>query len=303
VPYFASSFAELLVLRAVFGVGMGALMCMQNPVTTALIPVEQRAKILGTGMFCGFAMQCILQYFGGVLIDHFRWNCGFLIHILLVLPLIMIIFFLPDTGMEVKEKATVQESETVQNGLPLKAIALCVMWGISFMMIVPLLIGCAFLSNQIVQSAMWAGVVAVCFSFGCMTGGLVFDKIYGIFKRRVMTVCLLVMAAGLLGSAAVRSILLLCIFNYIAGIGMSSLQASMMMVLGMICHPSKVGLASSIMVSLQNILTFFCSMYEELVGMISGDSLYMPLYVGCTAYIIFAAVLFIKPPFPTESGH
>jgi hypothetical protein len=44
-------------------------------------------------------------------------------------------------------------------------------------------------------------------------------------------------------------------------------------------------------------------MYEELVGMISGDSLYMPLYVGCTAYIIFAAVLFIKPPFPTESGH
>jgi hypothetical protein len=110
------------------------------------------------------------------------------------------------------------------------------------------------------------------------------------------------MAAGLVGSATARSILLLCIFNYIAGIGMSSLQAAMMMVLGIICHPSKVGLASSIMVSLQNVLTFFCSMYEDLIGMISGDSLYMPLYVGSVVYVIFAAFLLVKPPFPAVSG-
>ena len=97
-----------------------------------------------------------------------------------------------------------------------------------------------------------------------------------------------------------NTIILLCIMIFIGGMGFSMTQASSMMVLGMTTTSSKIAIASAGMMSLFNLGMFLSSQFDSLVGNITGDSLYMPLYIGAVILIAFAIVFKIRSPFPKK---
>ena len=93
---------------------------------------------------------------------------------------------------------------------------------------------------------------------------------------------------------------MLAVGFFIGGISFSSMQAGLMMLIGLICAPQRVGFASALMMIFVNLGGFLCSSWEMVIGLITGDSLYMPLFIGAAIFIILAVILFVKSPFPKK---
>lgn len=295
IPFMAQNFATILVTRCFFGLGLGGMMSLQNPIATKLIPEDRRASILGLGTCTAFTFQCILQLVGGVLAD-VRWNLVFFTHLILLIPLAALILFLPKIKLDPPE--TKQEGKSK---LPATAILMCIAIGVVTMNLAPLLFGSAFYVAAISDSATVAAIIAMLFSIGCMTGGLIYPALYRRLKKQSFTVFLVIGAAGLVISASARTIPVLGIGFFIGGISFASMQAGLMMLLGLICPPERVGFASALMMVFVNLGGFLCSSWEMLIGIITGDSLYAPLFVGAVIFILLAIILLVKSPFPQES--
>lgn len=296
IPFMAESFAALLVTRCFFGLGLGGMMSLQNPIATKLIPEDKRASILGIGTCIAFTFQCILQLTGGVLAD-VRWNLVFFTHLILIIPFVVLIVFLPRIELEPPEKKQEEKAK-----LPPAAIWMCIVVGVVTLNLAPLLFGSAFYVAAISDSATVAAIIAMLFSIGCMIGGLIYPALYKWLKGKCFTAFLLIGAAGLVISASARTIPLLGIGFFIGGISFASTQAGLMMLLGLICPPERVGFASALMMVFVNLGGFLCSSWEMLIGLVTGDSLYSPLFVGAAIFVVLAVVLFVKSPFPKKSG-
>ena len=312
LPFFVDNFVVLLVLRGCFGVGFGGMMSMENTVTAKLITPAKRARILGMGMFFGFGMNCVLQFVGGVLADS-GWNYVFLNHLILLIPYVIVIIGClrldfnevdaAEAAKKEQEEAHARESAKAEEkqkkapgGLNGPVFQIWVMMLFVGCMISPLLIGVSFLSEELNDSATVAGIAAVCFSVGCMIGGLTYPKIYEKLQRAALPLFLVITAAGLIGSGLSRSVVVLCILCFVSGWGFSMTQSMGMMILTIKTSPERIAFASALMMALFNLGVFFSSTFENIIGRITGDALYTPLYVGAVILVIFAVVYLIFSP-------
>lgn len=295
LPIIANDFVTLCALRAVFGVGLGGILAVQNPIAVALVKDEQsRAHVVGVGTAVAFAFNCVEDVLGGVLGD-IGWNLAFAVYGLLAIPYVYYAVKLPKMPVEYAgEGGTGIE----RRPFPKVLFAMFAMIFVCGLCIAPLLVGCSFLSSAIIDSATVAGIAAVCFSVGCMLGGALFPVVYGHARRRAMTVFCVIAAAGLFGCAATHNIALLCVFLAVSGVGFSSVQQSVLMLVGILCDQRTVSLASGMVMAALNLGTFFCTNWMGLVGTLTGDPLYNTVYIGAAAYLIFAAILLVRPPFP-----
>lgn len=292
LPVMAESFAMILVTRCFFGLGLGGMMSLQNPIATRLIPEQRRATILGWGTCVAFTFQCVLQLVGGILAD-VHWSLVFLTHLILVIPFLVMVLLLPRMPLDPPEERRGEASR-----LPLTALLMCGVIGIVTLNLAPLLFGSAFYVAAINDSATVAAIIAMLFSIGCMVGGLAYPLLYRLLRGKSFTAFLLIGAVGLCVSASATSIPVLGVGFFIGGISFASMQAGMMMLLGLICPPSRVAFASALMMVFVNLGGFLCSSWEMLIGLITGDALYAPLYVGATLFVILAVILFVRSPFP-----
>ena len=297
VPFFAENFVFFIILRGLFGIGFGGMQSLENTVATKLVTPERRAKVLGLGTFFGFGMNCLLQFVGGVLADA-GWNYVFLNHLLLIIPYVIILIGLSKVSFEGQDKL---ENNTRSETAAHKKLNISVfhVWLLILfvgIVIAPLLVGCSFLSAPLNSSATVAGVVAVCFSAGCMIGGVLFPKMQKLLKSWTLTAFLIVTVVGLVGCAMTRSIVILCIMILIGGIGFAATQATLMMILGLSTSSDRIALASAVMMALFNLGMFLSSTYENAIAAITGDALYMPLYIGAGILLVFAIIYSIFSP-------
>lgn len=311
LPIVATSFPMLCALRAVFGVGLGGILAVQNPIAVFLVQDEQsRAHIVGIGTSVAFAFNCVEDVLGGVLGD-IGWNLAFAVYGLLAIPYVYYAITLPkmpvvggDGGGDENAGdvggASGARGARPREPFPKVLVAMFAMIFVCGLCIAPLLVGCSFLSSAIIDSATVAGIAAVFFSVGCMLGGLLFPVVYGRVRRRGMTIFCVIAAVGLFGCAATRNIFLLCAFLAVAGIGFSSVQQSVLMLAGILCDQRTVSLASGMVMAALNLGTFLCTNWMGLVGMLTGDPLYSTVYIGAAAYLVFGAILLVRPPFPAR---
>ncbi len=314
LPFLASNFVVLIILRGLFGIGFGGMQSMENTVAAKLIPANKRAGILGMGMFFGFGANCVLQYVGGLLAD-IGWNYVFLNHLLLIIPYAIVVvgcLKLDFSGqdeedaqaVESKSDAELNEAtdkeaampKTKKAGINRPIVQMWVMMLFVGIFIAPLLVGCSFLSEPINDSAAIAGIVAVFFSVGCMVGGLCYAKLFAVLKKFALPVFLFMMVLGLAGCGMVRTIPLLCAWIFIAGMSFSLTMSMSMMILTLSSAPSMIAMASALMMALYNLGMFLSSSFEELVGLLTGDALYMPLYVGAVILAVFAVCYSLVSP-------
>ena len=292
IPAILPAFPVMLLSRALFGFGLGAVSVLGNPLVSAWIDEEKRPAVLGTGTFAAFGGAMILQLFAGALAD-LRWNYAFLTHALAALPLILMIFCLPREG-KITESPSASAAASGRH-IPGIAILACLLFGFCTLMIAPLLVGSSLLASRLTQSASLMAAVSICYSIGCMLGGMGFGEIYKRTGNRSMSAALILTAVGMAGSAFAGSILLLCIFIALAGLGFGCLMSSVMTVIGSVTEGPSVAAATSFMMVASNVFTFFCSTWMSLIGRLGGDATYMPLKIGAVIYTILAAILFIHP--------
>lgn len=293
VPFVVTNYAVLLVFRAIYGIGFGGMMSLQNTFANLTLPKEKQASALGLGMFVGYGTNCILQFIGGPLAD-IRWNYVFLNTLLLIIPFVILLVCCPDIpNIPV---ATSEKAKKEKASYPPVVFVMCIMMALVGLFVAPLLIGCSFLSTAINPSATIAGVVAVCFSVGCMVGGLVYPKLSKIFGRYCFTCFLIIAAIGLLGSALANNIPLLCVTIFLGGMGFSTTQAGAMMVTGASVSKSAVAMASSMIMACFNLGMFLCSPIQAVIDSTIGNGLKTLLYIGTLIFVIGAVIFAIYNP-------
>lgn len=295
VPFVVTNYAVLLVFRAIYGIGFGGMMSLQNTFANLTLPKEKQASALGLGMFVGYGTNCILQFIGGPLAD-IKWNYVFLNTLLLLIPFVILLVCCPDIP---SHKAQNEEKETKKEkaSYPAVVFVMCITMALVGLFVAPLLIGCSFLSTAINPSATVAGIVAVCFSLGCMVGGLVYPRLSKVLGRYSFTCFLVIGAVGLLGSALANNIPLLCVTIFLGGVGFSTTQAGAMMVTGASVSRSSVAMASAMIMACFNLGMFLCSPIQAAVDAMLGNGLKTLLYIGTVVFAVGAVIFTIYNPF------
>lgn len=300
IPFFVTNYGVLLVFRAIYGIGFGGMMSLQNTFANLTLPKEKQASALGLGMFVGYGTNCILQFIGGPLAD-VSWNYVFLNTLLLIIPFVILLVCCPNIpNNSVAEDNKTNDGEKEKASYPPVVFVMCVMMALVGLFVAPLLIGCSFLSTAINPSATIAGVVAVCFSLGCMVGGLVYPKLSKVFGRYCFTAFLIVAGVGLIGSALATNIPLLCVTIFLGGMGFSTTQAGAMMVVGASVSKNNVAMASSLIMACFNLGMFLCSPVQAMVDSAVGNGLKNLLYIGTAVFAVCAVIFVLYNPFSKE---
>lgn len=294
LPVIASSYVTLCLCRALFGVGLGGILATMNPIAAALVPdAATGARVLGVGTFVAFGFNCVEDVIGGALAD-ISWNYAFLCYALLALPYLFFALTLPS----IPKVAGAGGRAKVR--IPGVIWAMSAMFFVIGVSIAPLLIGCSFLSTNIIDSATVAGIIAVAFSLGCCLGGLLFTQLFNRLGGRSMAVFCLIAALGLFFCAFTRNIVVLFAFMMVGGMGFSAFMSGMQMLARVTCDPHSISLASGIVMAALNLGTFLCSNWMNVVGALTGDPLYNTVYLGVVLCVAFAVILLFKNPFPQE---
>lgn len=293
-PAFIPGFGALLVMRGIYGFAMGGLSVLGNPLVTTYYPEDKRAGILGMSTFVAFGGNIVLQYVGAFLAD-IHWSYCFLTHAIAVIPLVCILMFLPEA-----EKETQVKVERTKNVIPAKAIAVSVIFSLVGLLITPLLFMSSVYAAAISESSVVAATVTMCYSIGSLLGGFIFNILYKVFHKRCIGIALLLAAVGMLGAVTAKSIPILCLSMLIAGSGYCAAMPAIMMIIGLVTPGESVAFATAIMMALMNFMSFLATPWLSLIGNITGDITYMPVYIGAALMTVLAVITMIVNLFPAQ---
>ena len=285
IPAIGAGYLFILISRGIYGIGLGGLQTLQTPVVSQLITSERRAFVLGICASTGFAFQCILQVVGGILAD-LQWNYVFLTHLILIIPLVILLRSLPPTEVPRSDPAE-KQSEKLSGFV----IFLCFIVALAALLASPMLFSGAFYVSNLSGDATAAGIISMMYSLGCMLGGVSYPAFFKRLRFRSFAVHLPLGACGFLLSATTDSLVILGLGFTLAGFGQCGTYTGVMTSLSLLCKPTVIGKASALMMGMINTCLFFCSSWLSLVGWITGDSLYAPLFIAAVIYILMALVL------------
>ncbi|WKY48124.1 MFS transporter [Eubacteriaceae bacterium ES3] len=295
-PYFmtTASFSAILVVRAIFGIGLGIVTPLGASLIISFFDGESRAQMMGLSNVVANVGGILFQLLGGFA-GAISWEYAFLIHGLGILTLI-IVLFLPEP-----EAVPVQASNEAKPKLPTTVYVFAGLIFFMMALIYPMLTN---MSTIIAVSGMGtagdAAMVLTMFTVGGMLGGFIFAKVFGFFKSNTMPVGVAMLAVAMVSIGFGNSIAFMYIGTTVAGIGFSFVMPSIFMNLGATVHPSQMPTAAGIVTASMNV-GGFCSayMYALIAGIAGVDmtvNFKFPFYVSMVAFAAIAvALIFIKP--------
>lgn len=292
-PYFMNSFTGILVMRVVMGAGCG----LGSPIPAALIMSFFEGKEIENLMGYNGIIQniggIVFQLLGGILCA-ISWRNTFLAHLLSIIPLVIVIFLLPEP--EKIEKA---------KGEKVKMPGMVYVWSTIFlvyeMLLYPMLTGMSslILANNLGTAAS-AGVVLTMFTVGGMIAGAIFGRVYHIATKYTIVIGMIANAIGYILLIYGNSILVFTIAATIVGVGFGFIMTSILMYVGMPVPQSAQPLAISIAIAFMSIGGFVSSFFFAFIQhTFNITSMRFPFVLGViclVAYSIIQTLINLKSP-------
>lgn len=297
-PTFIPGFTVLFVTRMIFGVGLGFLMVLGNPLVSAYHHGDKKAKLLSIGSFVSFGGAMVMQMFGGILAD-IALHYAYLTHLLAIIPLTLVLFLLKEPPKD-KGKRNIQKKD--EGGMISgRVIFIAVIFGLTTLCVMPLYINLSVLVGKVNTLATVASTVQVLYSLGNMIGSLSFMALYKYCKRFSMGIFCMITGIGMIIMVNAHSVPLMCIAMLIAGFGYGGLMPASLMIAGLVTRPSQVAFATSVVFIGMNVLGFFATPLSGLIGSITGDPFVAPIIAGTALMLIIGIFLLIVNPFPKKA--
>lgn len=283
-PYFMSSFVGILFMRMVMGAGCG----LGSPIPVALIMNIFEGKEIENLMGYNSIVQnmggIVFQLLGGFLCT-ISWRYTFLAHLLCIIPLVIVIFLLPEPAKF--EKAV---------GQKVKMPGMVYVWSTIFLvyeiLLYPMLTG---MSSLILTSnlgtAASAGVVLTMFTVGGMVTGAVFGKVYHIATKYTIVIGMLLNALGYILLIFGNSIFIFTVSSTMVGMGFGFIITSILMYVGMPVPPSAQPLAISIAIAFMSIGGFISSFFfASIERMLNITSMRFPFVLGAICLVAYSII-------------
>lgn len=110
VPAFMSSFAGILVMRAILGVGVGVCQVVSTAIAVENFEGAEQEKVQGTLQTFQMLGAAVMVFAGGRLAD-IQWNYAFYVHFLAVAAFLLVLAFVP-VNQPVKQASSAERHKT-----------------------------------------------------------------------------------------------------------------------------------------------------------------------------------------------
>lgn len=297
-PFFSGDFTVILIERAIFGIGLGIISPLGNALIIGNFEGDKRASMMGVSTLMMNLGGIILQFLGGFCAG-VQWNFSFLPHALGIISLVLVMFFLPEPP---RAEQTNESKDKPKVKIPKVVWLISILFGAVMFINYPMLMGMStYLSILKVGDAATSAIVLSFFTVGGMIAGVIFGKLFKMTGRFVVSVALLLMAAGYALLLFVPNVVAITIGAAIVGIGFSSLMPTVMMILGMVCPPQVVAISTSILMAIMNLFAFISTYWIQMIANITGDPIIAPMYVGMGIAVIGGVAFLLVNPLPKQN--
>lgn len=296
LPFFiTSSFWFIIFCRGIFGIGAGLRNSLGNALVIQMVPEEKKADYLGYGTLVMNAGGIAFQMAGGALAE-IQWNYTFLAYLFGVLCLLLY-FFQPEPELqEVK-----QETKKAKGKLPVPAIIIGLFFFIYSLLNYPVMMNMSLLFEA--RNAGGATVAATALSLytvgGCVTG-LLFGRIFSIFKRFTITLGFLVAALGASLLFFGTNVIILSAGSTLIGMGFSILSPAGYALVSRYVAPEQSALGVAICMALNSLGGFICPYYLNIVKAFFGEFVVSAIGVQGVCFLIFAVLFVIYNPYKAK---
>ncbi len=292
-PAFMSSFSAIIVLRGVFGAGVGILQVVSTALVAENFEGAEREKVQGN--LQAFQMLgCAIMVFVGGWLGAKGWNTAFYVHALALVSLVAAIVCIPNHKPVAAAKTDDKPAE--------KAQLTGKMW---VWMIVAFFVFCtgqiysnsnAFLvADKGIGDSAASGLGMAFFCAGGILMGFMYGKLAKATGKFTMAIGFFVMALSYVIMAAGSSIAAFYVGCLILGLGMSIVMPNVFLNVGSSVAPAAVGVALSIATCVQN-FGQFCSPYivNPIVNAIGGTASVVSFYVAAVLGAVLGVAMLIK---------
>lgn len=232
MPYFATNIAEILVGRAILGIGHGLIVPITNTLTLSLFKGDEISKQFSRNSMATNCGAILFQLLGGFLGD-LNWRLPFVVYVAIVPVLIIILMCLPEpensiqTGLQKVKKFEIRKIFTRHVFFWSSVYALYMLWFYAYVTQTSGII----INNGYGNSSVSALVLSA-FTLVGVIGGYSFHKIQKRIGTKTMTVGFFVNAASFIALSMCNNLATYTLFSLTFGFGYGLLQPAINYFLG-----------------------------------------------------------------------
>lgn len=289
-PYFTQNFTLILLLRVIFGLGLGIVSPLGAALIIAFFDGQERAEMMGLSNVIANIGGILFQLLGGMLASKY-WGYSFLAHGLGIITFILILM-LPEPE-KAPEPPAGQAAPKMPGTVWMYTISMLVLMMLNY----PLLVNMSsVIETYGMGDASDSAMVLTMFTVGGMVAGAIFAKLFGVFKSKVMAVGLSLMTLAMVCLYFGNSIAFMYAGSTLSGIGFSMIMPTIMMQIGAVVPPAQVSTASGMIVAGMNVGGFVSAYFFAAVSGIFGKTgdLKFPYLVAIICFAIGSLGLLFK---------
>lgn len=295
LPMFSNSMTFILIMRGVFGAGYGLLFPLSTPILADMFQGDEFKSLMGYKSAIGALAGVVFQMLGGVLAA-ISWRYAFL-GFLLIIPIgLLIAFKVPDIERKKVSEGSSTGKLTSKTYILSLLNALLNILQFTFMTNVAMVMAEGKIGN-----ATEAGVVLTAFTGGAFAAGLLYGKIFNIFKRFTIAIAVALVGVSFLILLNVNTYPMYVMVGIIFGLGFGTYNPDFGIKLVASADKSASARAFSIYVALMGlgqfvspILLAFITNIFGLKGPKAAWFIAAPCILGAAA-IMFFVIVFTKP--------
>ena len=294
-PAWLDSFALILVCRAVFGLGLGLTIPLANALVIGIYSGDRQSALLGYGSMFMKAGGIMFQMVGGWFAD-ISWQMTFYAYFLYAGSIVMALFIPePNTSAPAGSGSI--------RGIQMDRI----IWVIGFLMLlfnmqhtlVMLNVSSIFVDRDVGGATVAATALSINSIIG-VTGGLAFGKFFSRSKRLWLPLLYLLTSFGAFMLAYSESAILMTVGICLCGLGFGLCVPTFMAWVSKLSNKSNFVAGTSITQALMYLGAFLASYWLIVVEGVTGDGLYMPLWIECVICAVLVLAFIVYNPFKSN---
>ncbi len=258
LPALMPSLTVILVLRGIFGVGIGVVQCVSSALVAENFEGPERDKVQGNLTSAQMLGICVMVFAGGWLAD-VSWNFAFFVHLLGIISLILCIVCIPN----VKPQAARAERVSDAPAQKVKLTKGSWIWALTMFV---LFIGAQIYSIALsfivdekgLGTAAQSGNAMAFFAIGGFLLGLVFGRLSGAAKNLTLFIGLVGIIISYLVIAFAGSMPMIYLGAFLFGVSLSVCMPCVIVGTAGSVDVFSSAMAISITMCAQNFAQFLC---------------------------------------------
>jgi MFS family permease len=271
---FHSNIVVILCFRALFGVGLGCLMCRTAFILSAVSDKTIQTKLIGSGQMVGNFGGASMSLLSGFLAD-MHWTYAFYPYIIAIIPLILeITIVIPETLQDPKKDAASGAARNEASGAARNEVSSGRMgrWFLVYalfqlltmMNAQPVMTGMSTMitARNLGTASTTAVILAICSASGIIAGAI-YGSFYARLKRFALPVAMFIQGIGVFFILIFYNVPLITLGAVLSGVGTILLVLLYQTYAGQSTGKLHIAMAISIITTCGQIASFVSSFYFE----------------------------------------